>query len=255
MRAFGIFLALTASTALAQSQITTGVIQGTVVDPQGALVQGANIEATSVDTNQTRALATGADGRFVFLQLTSGRYVLSVKKAGFATVVQENLVLTVGQAINLNLKLKVSSIDETVTVTATSTVDTSRTEKSTTLNETTISTTPVLGRKFEDLLTLTPGVSVVQGPDGDEITFAGQRGVFNNISLDGGDYNNGFFGEQMGSERRSISLSRPSRSFRWWRAAPMPSSGAPRAGSSTSSPSPGRTTSREAFFTSSGSKA
>ena len=35
-----------------------------------------------------------------------------------------------------------------------------------------VSTTPILGRKFEDLLTLTPGVSVVQGPDGDEITFA-----------------------------------------------------------------------------------
>ena len=68
------------------------------------------------------------------------------------------------------------------------------------------STTPILGRKFEDLLTLTPGVSVVQGPDGDEITFAGQRGVFNNISLDGGDYNNGFFGEQVGGQRAAIDI-------------------------------------------------
>ncbi len=74
------------------------------------------------------------------------------------------------------------------------------------MNETTIATTPILGRKFEDLLTLTPGVSVVQGPDGDEITFAGQRGVFNNISLDGGDYNNGFFGEQMGGQRAAIDI-------------------------------------------------
>src|SRR6185503_16250663 len=67
-------------------------------------------------------------------------------------------------------------------------------------HETTISTTPILGRKFEDLLTLTPGVSIVQGPDGDEITFSGQRGMYNNISLDGGDYNNGFFGEQVGGQ-------------------------------------------------------
>src|SRR5207249_3800995 len=66
--------------------------------------------------------------------------------------------------------------------------------------------TPILGRKFEDLLTLTPGVSVVQGPDGDEITFAGQRGVFNNVSLDGGDYNNGFFGEQLGGQRAAIDI-------------------------------------------------
>ena len=49
-------------------------------------------------------------------------------------------------------------------------------------------------------------MSVVQGPDGDEITFAGQRGVFNNISLDGGDYNNGFFGEQMGGQRAAIDI-------------------------------------------------
>ncbi len=199
-------VALAAGWASAQTQITSGVIQGTVVDPQGAVVQGATVEARNVDTNQSRSLSTGADGRFVFLQLTSGRYLVTVRKAGFATVVQENLSLTVGQAINLNLSLKVSAIDETVTVTGTATVDTFKTEKSTTLDETTISTTPVLGRKFEDLLTLTPGVSVVQGPDGDEITFAGQRGVFNNISLDGGDYNNGFFGEQMGGQRAAVDI-------------------------------------------------
>ena len=46
----------------------------------------------------------------------------------------------------------------------------------------------------------------MQGPDGDEITFSGQRGVFNNISLDGGDYNNGFFGEQVGGQRAAIDI-------------------------------------------------
>ena len=64
----------------------------------------------------------------------------------------------------------------------------------------------MLGRKFEDLLTLTPGVSIVQGPDGDEISVNGQRGIFNNISLEGGDYNNGFFGEQMGGQRAAIDI-------------------------------------------------
>ena len=86
------------------------------------------------------------------------------------------------------------------------TIERTRTAASTTLDQTTIATTPILGRKFEDLLTLTPGVSIVQGPDGDEITFAGQRGVFNNISLDGGDYNNGFFGEQVGGQRAAIDI-------------------------------------------------
>ena len=86
------------------------------------------------------------------------------------------------------------------------TIDTVKTESSSTLNELSVSTTPILGRKFEDLLTLTPGVSIVQGPDGDEISFSGQRGIFNNISLDGGDYNNGFFGEQAGGQRAAIDI-------------------------------------------------
>ena len=46
----------------------------------------------------------------------------------------------------------------------------------------------------------------MQGADGDEISFAGQRGIFNNISLDGGDYNNGFFGEQAGGQRASVDI-------------------------------------------------
>ena len=49
-------------------------------------------------------------------------------------------------------------------------------------------------------------MSVVQGADGDEITFAGQKGIFNNISLDGGDFNNGFFGEQVGGQRAPIDI-------------------------------------------------
>src|SRR6266852_9564619 len=102
--------------------------------------------------------------------------------------------------------MKVAGVEERVTISATPTVDTVKTESSTSLNETTVNATPILGRKFEDLLGLTPGVSIVQGPDGDEINFAGQRGVFNNISFDGGDYNNGFFGEQLGGQRAAIDI-------------------------------------------------
>jgi hypothetical protein len=201
-----ITVALAAPTA-AQTQITTGVIQGVVADTTGAVLPGVYVEARNIETNLTRSLVTDRDGRFVFLQLPPGRYVVTFKLSGFATLVQENVVLTVGQAVTLNPVMKVSGVAETVTVQAESAVvDTTRTEAASTLNQTTIETTPILGRKFEDLLTLTPGVSVVQGPDGDEITFAGQRGVFNNISLDGGDYNNGFFGEQMGGQRAAIDI-------------------------------------------------
>ena len=196
-----------AASAAAQSQITTAVIDGTVVDASGAVLPGVEVEIRNADTNLTRTLTTDREGRFVALQLPPGRYTITLKLSGFATVVQEGVVVTVGETVRLSPTMKLSGIAETVTVTTTSpAVETTRTTAASTLDETTIESTPILGRKFEDLLTLTPGVSIVQGPDGDEITFAGQRGVFNNISLDGGDYTNGFFGEQVGGQRAAIDI-------------------------------------------------
>jgi hypothetical protein len=198
-------LSLTSS-AWSQAQITTATVQGDVVDEKGGTVAGANVEIKNLDTNFTRTEATGPDGHFVFLLLPPGRYTLTASKEGFATIVQENIELTVGQAVSLPVAMRVSSTSERVVVSATPAIESTETASSTTLNELAVSETPVLGRKFEDLLTLTPGVSIVQGPDGDEINFNGQRGVFNNISLDGGDYNNGFFGEQMGGQRAAIDI-------------------------------------------------
>lgn len=204
VRAFS-FLLLLAVGVFAQD-ITSGTIAGTVSDEQGAVVPGATVEARNVDTNFTRTFTTDSEGRFTLLSMPPGRYVVSVSKAGFAKLNQENVELTVGRRLSLDVALKVSGVAGEVTITSTPTIDTSKTEASTTLNAAAISNTPILGRKFEDLLTLTPGVSITQGPDGDEINFAGQRGIFNNVSLDGGDYNNGFFGEQAGGQRAAIDI-------------------------------------------------
>ena len=197
---------IVALTVSAQSQITTGTIRGTALDANGAVVPGANVEIKNADTNISRSLTTDEEGRFIAPQLQPGKYSVTIAKQGFATTQDPNVTLTVGQTLDLTFNLKISDVAETVTVTSTPTVDTAKTEVSTTLNETAVSTTPILGRKFEDLLTLTPGVSITQGPDGDEINFSGQRGIFNNVSLDGGDYNNGFFGEQLGGQRAAIDI-------------------------------------------------
>jgi hypothetical protein len=204
LTAFALFAV--AIVAHAQTQITTGTIQGTVTDVNGAVLPGANVEIKNLDTNLVRNISTDEGGRFVALAMPPGKYSITVSKQGFATAVAESVELTVGQALNLPVSVKVSGVEERVTITATPTVDTVKTEASTTLNEVSVSQTPILGRKFEDLLTLTPGVSIVQGPDGDEINFAGQRGIFNNVSFDGGDYNNGFFGEQLGGQRAAIDI-------------------------------------------------
>jgi hypothetical protein len=201
----GLALCFTAS-GWGQSQITAGTVQGDVVDEKGGSVAGATVEAKNLDTNFVQTDTTNTDGHFAFLSLAPGRYTLTISKAGFATIVQENVNLTVGQTITLPVTMKVSSVAQQIIVTDVPVIETTKTESSSTLNEIAVANTPVLGRKFEDLLTLTPGVAITQGPDGDEINFNGQRGIFNNVSLDGGDYNNGFFGEQAGGQRAAIDI-------------------------------------------------
>src|SRR5216117_1823073 len=205
---FGVALVLGfAASGWGQSQITAGTVQGDVLDEKGGSVAGTTVEAKNLATNFVQTDTTNTDGHFAFLSLAPGRYTLTISKAGFATIIQENVNLTVGQTITLPVTMKVSAVAQQIVVTDVPIIEVTKTESSSTLNEISVATTPVLGRKFEDLLTLTPGVSITQGPDGDEININGQRGIFNNISLDGGDYNNGFFGEQMGGQRAAIDIS------------------------------------------------
>ncbi len=195
-----------ASSGWGQSQSTAGTVQGDVLDEKGGSVAGATIEAKNLSTDFVQTETSNTDGHFAFLSLAPGRYTLTISKSGFATIVQENINLTVGQTITLPVTMKVSSVSQQIVVTDVPVIEVTKTASSSTLDESAVATTPVLGRKFEDLLTLTPGVSITQGPDGDEININGQRGIFNNISLDGGDYNNGFFGEQMGGQRAAIDI-------------------------------------------------
>src|SRR6266446_9115915 len=121
-----------------QAQATTGVIQGTIADPTGAAVPDARVEARNLDTNFTRSQDTDAAGRFAFLQMPPGRYTVTASKPGFATIVQENVDLTVGQALSLTISMRISSLSEEVTVSA-EPVEVTTVESSTTLNELTVS--------------------------------------------------------------------------------------------------------------------
>src|SRR5689334_5033610 len=131
-----ILILLLAPAIAAQTQITTGTIQGTVVDATGAVIPGANVEIKNLDTNLSRTLSTDEGGRFVAPLLQPGNYSVTVSKQGFTTAVLERTTLTVGQALDVPVPLKISEVAERVTITATPTVDTVKTEVSTTLNET-----------------------------------------------------------------------------------------------------------------------
>jgi len=200
-------VALAPPLARAQSQATTGVIEGMVVDPSGAPVSGVSVVLKNTATNLERTLVTDADGRFRGLLLPLGPYRVTASLKGFATLVRDGLELEVGQTVNLELPLKVSTVQEEVLVTAsTPVIETTRAEGSDRINQAAIKGLPNNGRNFLDFTKLTPGVSIVQGPDGDELTINGQKGIHNNVSVDGADFNNPFFGEQRGGQRPAFTF-------------------------------------------------
>ncbi|MGH9368412.1 MAG: TonB-dependent receptor, partial [Thermoanaerobaculia bacterium] len=187
---------------MAQSQATTGVIEGIVLDPEGAVRPGAAVAVTNTATNFTQNLVTDANGRFRALQLPLGPYRVTVTLAGFATLVREGISLSVGQTVSLTLRLEVSGVQQEVRVTAEApVVATSRTEGATIIPQEAVQKLPDFNHNYLEFTKLTPGVSVVQGPDSDELTINGQKGIQNNISVDGADFNNPFFGEQRGGTR------------------------------------------------------
>ena len=207
-RALAVLIALAVPATLhAQSQATTGVIEGTVADESGASVPGATVALRNVATNFERTVVSDSDGRFRGLLLPLGPYRVTVSLLGFGTHVREGLDLQVGQTINLPVVLKVSSIQEQVVVTGDAPViETTRAEGSDRIDERAIEGLPNNGRNFLDLTKLTPGVAIVQGPDGDELSINGQKGIHNNISVDGADFNNPFFGEQRGGQRPAFTF-------------------------------------------------
>src|ERR1041385_9106950 len=200
--------ALTQGLALAQSQANLGTIEGIVNDPSGRAVAGAHVTVTNLGTNFTRSLATDTEGRFRALLLPLGPYKVTVAATNFGTLAREGLDLAVGQTITLILTLSISQVEQVISVSeAAPILESSRIESSTYLDQRSVHDLPNNGRNFLSLVPLTPGVSIVQGPDGDEISVNGQKGINNNVSIDGADNNNPFFGEQRGGQRPAFTVS------------------------------------------------
>ncbi|HEV3063457.1 MAG TPA: TonB-dependent receptor [Vicinamibacterales bacterium] len=106
-----LFLSLAAA---ALAQVQGGTIGGTVQDEQGAVLPGVTLTLQGVDA--TRETVTGADGSFRFLDLAPGPYKLTAALAGFSTIVQDGLVVTVGKTVEVRLTTKIAGVSETITV-------------------------------------------------------------------------------------------------------------------------------------------
>ena len=190
----------------AQGQATTGIIRGVVTDPNGAPVANATVILHEGQTNFTRTLTTDAAGNFTGTLLPLGTYDVTARSVGYAEVKRTGIALGVGETVALRLPLAAVTL-AAVTVEATQpVVNVTQSAAATPLDAAAVTGLPNNGRNFINLTLLTPNVAIVQGPDGDELTVAGQRGIHNNVSVDGADFNNPFFGEQRGGQRPAFTF-------------------------------------------------
>ena len=191
----------------AQAQATTGVLRGTTVDSATGRPVSANVTIRNVETNFTRTVKSSDQGVFVATLVPLGTYQVSARAVGYSPAARSNIAVNVGQTVEVPLAMTKSVTELAgVTVLGAATVEATRTAAATRLPEAVVSALPNNGRNYLNLTLLTPNVAVTQGPDGDVLSVGGQRGIHNNVSVDGADFNNPFFGEQRGGQRPAFTF-------------------------------------------------
>lgn len=196
---------LLSATALAQSAVT-GAVAGNVTDASNAPVPTASVVLHNADTNKEETITTGTDGGFRFSNLQPGTYALRVNVPGFTEYKQEGILIEVGKVRTSDVALKVGTSQTTVDIVAdVLNINTESKEFSSNIDQTQISELPINGRRWSNFVILTPGVV----PDGSFglLSFRGVSGLLNNNTVDGGDNNQAFFGEERGRTRLSYSIS------------------------------------------------
>ncbi len=192
---FILALSLGLASAAAFGQQPTGSVEGTVKDPQGAVVQNATITIRNVATNSTRTATTGDNGHYRFSEVAPGTYEAKVTATNFKTSVVSNVIVGVGQNVPLDVHLEIGGASEVVTVTGGGEVQIDRTDNAVAgvVNTRQIQNLPLNGRNFLDLAQLQPGTEKVDGASFDPtkanytgVSIAGQAGRSTQITVDGG---------------------------------------------------------------------
>ena len=137
---------------------STATLQGTVTDPQGAVVSGAKVTVRSRETGTERTAQTDEAGSYQFASLQPGTYGIEVQAQGFQTHVVSSVTLEVARTVVQNLQLTVGSVSQTVTVVSDAPViESATTSVGTVINQRTVQEIPLNGRHFVDLGLLIPG--------------------------------------------------------------------------------------------------
>src|ERR1700757_884958 len=175
----------------------TGSITGTVTDPTGAAVAGAQVTVASPDHGIDRHSVTNSSGEYNQSGLPGGTYDIAVTAGGFKKYQVKGVKLDVAQKARVDVALQVGAATTEVVVegTAVAQVETQSSDLSGTVNGKEISQLELNGRNFTQLVTLTPGVSNQTGQDEGTVgvygnvsfSMNGGRVEYNNWELDGGD--------------------------------------------------------------------
>jgi hypothetical protein len=176
------------------AQNATGEITGLITDASAAVVPGAQITVTDVQTGSRRDTVTGGTGLYRVTALTPGTYNVVATRPGFKSVQQQGIVLTVAQVARVDLQLAVGAATETVTVSsAPPALDTESASLGRVVQQQAIVDLPLNGRDYLSLAKLTPGV--LEPSHGDPTAASGAfvangvRAQLTNYNLDGADNN------------------------------------------------------------------
>jgi hypothetical protein len=159
--------------ALALSGTTFGQggdssLRGTIADESGAVLPGVTITATSLALISAATAVSDSSGTYRLLNLPPGDYVLESSLSGFATVRQEGIVLRAGVIFDVNVTMTISTVQETVTVTAeTPMMEISRPSNILNVQGEFQRDVPIQARgNWSDFLEMTPGVNARPFDDG-----------------------------------------------------------------------------------------
>ena len=188
---YGLFLSFLLVSFLS-AQSTSATVSGSVVDPTGHPIQGADVHVLNVATGIAYTGKSNESGSYSVPFLQPGQYRVQVSKVGFKTLTTPQVTLNVQTALALNFSLPVGATSESVTVEAGSTLlNTTDGSVSTVIDRKFVANIPLNGRSFQDLISVTPGVvtqspqsSSVLGLNGD-FSVNGQRTESNYYTVDG----------------------------------------------------------------------
>jgi outer membrane receptor protein involved in Fe transport len=180
-------LAMFATSAMAQSS-TTGSIEGTVTDPNGQVVKGATVNATSPNLITAQSAITGDDGRYLISALPPGKYKITIESPGFGKYEQGDVSVNLGRTSSVDAKLALATATATVTVTGGAQVDLAANTTGSNVSTEQFSNFPTQ-RTVQGLYTIAPtvtrsGLRDATGRDRDP-SVAGSSGPENNYILDG----------------------------------------------------------------------